>query len=102
MLLPDRIINAYTLPFINCLSDVNQYLLMKVGSSHHINDLNTRMDACSVPPIIKDAINRCVLFHASPAPGVLIGAFMIDYAMDLLGITPVSYTHLTLPTNREV
>jgi len=61
---------------------------MKVGSSHHINDLNTRMDACSVPPHIRDAINRCVLFHTSPAPGVLIGAFMIDYAIDLLGITP--------------
>ena len=42
----------------------------------------------SVPPHIKEAINRCVVFHTSPAPGVLIGAFMVDYAMELLGVTP--------------
>jgi formylmethanofuran dehydrogenase subunit E len=61
---------------------------MKVVSSHYSDDLTTRIDACKLPPHIKEAINRCVIFHTSPAPGVLIGAFMVDYAMELLGVTP--------------
>ena len=61
---------------------------MKVVSSRYSDDLTTRMDACKLPPHIKEAINMCVVFHTSPAPGVLIGAFMVDYAMDLLGVTP--------------
>ena len=61
---------------------------MKVVSSRYSDDLTTRMDACKLPPHIKEAINMCVVFHTSPAPGVLIGAFMVDYAMELLGVTP--------------
>jgi len=61
---------------------------MKVSSSRNsIHDLNARLDSCNVPPHLKDAITRCVEFHTSPAPGVLIGAFMVDYAMELLGVT---------------
>jgi formylmethanofuran dehydrogenase subunit E len=47
-----------------------------------------RMDACGLSPKMKDYLNRVVAFHTSPAPGVLIGAFMVDYALDLLGVTP--------------
>jgi len=62
---------------------------MKTGFSRYSShDLDARLDSCKVPSHIKDAINRCVEFHTSPAPGVLIGAFMVDYAMELLGVTP--------------
>ncbi len=61
---------------------------MKAGSSRNsVHDLTARLDSCNVPPHLRDAINRCVAFHTSPAPGVLIGAFMVDYAMELLGVT---------------
>jgi formylmethanofuran dehydrogenase subunit E len=61
---------------------------MKAGSARNsYKDLINRMDSCSVPPHLKDAIIRCVEFHTSPAPGVLIGAYMVDYAMELLKAT---------------
>ena len=61
-------------------------------SSGHIksspDEIDTRMDANNVSGKMKDYIHRCVAFHSSPAPGVLIGAFMVEYAMELLGVTP--------------
>ena len=50
--------------------------------------LNTRMLTCGVNERLKDYITRCVVFHTSPAPGVLIGAFIMDYALELLGAIP--------------
>jgi formylmethanofuran dehydrogenase subunit E len=50
--------------------------------------LTARMEACGVSPELKDAISRLAVFHTSPAPGILIGAFMVDYALELLGVTP--------------
>ena len=46
------------------------------------------MDAHRVNPRMKANIIRCIDFHTSPAPGVLIGAFMVDMAMDELNVTP--------------
>jgi formylmethanofuran dehydrogenase subunit E len=51
-------------------------------------DFNTRMNACGLSPKMKDYLNRVVAFHTSPAPGVLIGAFMVDFALELLGAAP--------------
>jgi len=51
-------------------------------------DLETRMDRCGVDPKLKVAIHKCAEFHSYPAPGALIGAFMVDYALELLGALP--------------
>jgi len=51
-------------------------------------DFNTRMDACGLSPKMKDYMNRVVKFHDSPAPGALIGVFMVDFALEILGVTP--------------
>ncbi|PKL58063.1 MAG: formylmethanofuran dehydrogenase, partial [Methanomicrobiales archaeon HGW-Methanomicrobiales-5] len=40
-----------------------------------------------VRPQLQQEILRLAEFHTYPAPGVLIGAFMVDYAMELLGVT---------------
>jgi formylmethanofuran dehydrogenase subunit E len=45
------------------------------------------MDRCGVRPKLKQEILRLLEFHTYPAPGVLIGAFMVDYALELLGVT---------------
>jgi formylmethanofuran dehydrogenase subunit E len=37
---------------------------------------------------LQQEVLRIAEFHTYPAPGVLIGAFMVDYAMELLGVTP--------------
>jgi formylmethanofuran dehydrogenase subunit E len=51
-------------------------------------EFNARMGACGLSPKMKNYLNRVVAFHSSPAPGVLIGAFMVDFALDLLGAAP--------------
>ena len=62
-----------------------------MNSDHHgfsKDEMNTRMEANNLSGKMKEYIHRCVAFHSSPAPGVLISAFMVDYAMDLLSVTP--------------
>jgi len=51
-------------------------------------ELNTLMETCGVDPRVKEYLNQCITFHSFPAPGLLIGAFMVDYALDLLGARP--------------
>ena len=51
-------------------------------------DFNVRMAACGLSPKMMDYLNRVVTFHSSPAPGVLIGAFMVDFALELLAVAP--------------
>ena len=71
-------------------------------------DFNSRMDACGLSPKMKDYMSRVVTFHDSPAPGVLIGSFMVDYALELLGVTPgeklfaVCETHKCAPDALQV
>lgn len=49
--------------------------------------LTTSLQACGVSPHLSGEILRLSAFHTYPAPGVLIGAFMVDYALELLGIS---------------
>lgn len=48
--------------------------------------LKASMDKGGVPPALQQEILRLAEFHTYPAPGVLIGAFMVDYAMEILGV----------------
>ena len=56
--------------------------------THSHGDLNSSMDTCGISLRLKDYIIRCVDLHSYPAPGVLIGAFMVDYALELIRATP--------------
>jgi formylmethanofuran dehydrogenase subunit E len=62
---------------------------MQVG--HHkrsVEALTANMKVCGIQPVLMQQILRLSEFHTAPAPGVLIGAFMVDYALELLGVTP--------------
>jgi formylmethanofuran dehydrogenase subunit E len=50
--------------------------------------LTASMMKCGVNPELMRQILRLSEFHTYPAPGVLIGAFMVDYAMELLRVSP--------------
>jgi len=50
-------------------------------------ELTASMQACGVPPHLQGEILNLSAFHTYPAPGVLIGAFMVDYALELLGVS---------------
>ena len=48
--------------------------------------LKASMDKGGVLPELQQEILKVSDFHTYPAPGVLIGASMVDYAMELLGV----------------
>jgi formylmethanofuran dehydrogenase subunit E len=50
--------------------------------------LTASMKKNGIPPALMQQILRLSEFHTYPAPGVLIGAFMVDYALELLGVAP--------------
>lgn len=51
-------------------------------------ELQSLMDSHSISPSLKEYFKRCIDFHTYPAPGLLIGVFMVDYAVGLLGAAP--------------
>ncbi len=61
------------------------------------------MEKQGLSPTIKDSVIKCSHFHSFSAPGLLIGVFMTDYALELLKATPdetlygVSETHKCAP-----
>ena len=60
-------------------------------AGHHEDNpesLAGSMKANGISPQLMQQILRLSEFHTYPAPGVLIGAFMVDYALELLGVTP--------------
>ena len=62
---------------------------MKAGHHEESPDaLKASMDKGGVKPQLQKEIQQLSAFHTYPAPGVLIGAFMVDYALELLGVSP--------------
>jgi formylmethanofuran dehydrogenase subunit E len=73
-----------------------------------LEELNVRMKEDGVDPRVREYLNRCIAFHSFPAPGLLIGAFMVDYALELLGagtdekLYAVCETHKCAPDALQV
>jgi len=73
-----------------------------------VDKLKSLMDSHSLSPSLKEYFERCIAFHTYPAPGLLIGVFMVDYAVSLLGATPgeklyaVSETYKCAPDPLQV
>ncbi|MFA6333445.1 MAG: formylmethanofuran dehydrogenase subunit E family protein [Methanoregula sp.] len=62
---------------------------MKTGHPEYsLDNLSARMTAQKVSPQIQEKIRQCATFHTYPAPGTLIGVFMVDYALELLKADP--------------
>jgi formylmethanofuran dehydrogenase subunit E len=73
-----------------------------------LEELNASMKKNGVDPRLREYLNRCIAFHSFPAPGLLIGAFMVDYALELLGagtdekLYAVCETHKCAPDALQV
>lgn len=60
-------------------------------NGHHESSSDTleaNMTACGVPAHLQKEILHLSQFHTYAAPGVLIGAFMVDWALELLKASP--------------
>lgn len=47
-------------------------------------ELRESMNAYEITPELQDQFTRCISFHTVTAPGLFIGVFMVDYALELL------------------
>jgi formylmethanofuran dehydrogenase subunit E len=47
-------------------------------------DLTVMMRRADIPPRLREEFLRTIEFHTYPAPGLLIGVFMVDHAFDLI------------------
>lgn len=48
-------------------------------------EMRESMDAYGIGPALQEQFTRCISFHTVTAPGLFIGVFMVDYALELLG-----------------
>lgn len=50
--------------------------------------LIVRAGLVALTPRLQEYMSRCIAFHGYPAPGLIIGVFMVDFALELLGANP--------------
>jgi len=61
---------------------------MQSGQDGSSEALAAAMKRSGISSPLMEQIVRLSAFHTSPAPGILIGAFMVDWALELLGARP--------------
>jgi formylmethanofuran dehydrogenase subunit E len=61
---------------------------MPVDGEMTVGRVLARADALGVPEYLQQQIARCSEFHTYPAPGLVMGVFMVDRAMEELGARP--------------
>lgn len=76
---------------------------MKYASdSRPEGNLRESMDAYGISSALQDQFTRCITFHTVTAPGLFIGVFMVDYALELLGARPGERLYAVAETYRCV
>ncbi|MDK2916458.1 MAG: formylmethanofuran dehydrogenase subunit [Euryarchaeota archaeon] len=54
--------------------------------NHTWEDIKTRLESRGTSPELMEDFRRCIDFHTYAAPGLLVGVYMVDYALELLKI----------------
>jgi formylmethanofuran dehydrogenase subunit E len=49
---------------------------------------------------LAEYFKKCIDFHTYAAPGILIGVFMVDYGLEILGKTPADKIFVTCETHK--
>ncbi len=61
---------------------------MQPRLNHTWEDIEARLKSRGSPPELIDNFRRCIDFHTFAAPGLLVGVYMVDYALELLDSPP--------------
>jgi formylmethanofuran dehydrogenase subunit E len=54
-----------------------------------------RLVEMGTEPYLQEYFKKCIDFHTYAAPGILIGVFMVDFALDLIGKKPADKVFVT-------
>lgn len=73
---------------------------MKKDDSGLTDDLTMVMASAGLSPELSQSMQKCIAFHTYPAPGLLIGVFMVDYALELLSATPDERLYAVVETRK--
>ncbi|MBP7411737.1 MAG: formylmethanofuran dehydrogenase subunit E family protein, partial [Methanoculleus sp.] len=57
---------------------------MQPRLNHTWDDIEARLRSKGSSPEMIEHFRRCIDFHTFAAPGLLVGVFMVDYALELL------------------
>ena len=58
------------------------------GDEYSKEEILSLLEKRGTDPTLIDWFDQCIDFHTFAAPGLLIGVFMVDYALSLLDATP--------------
>ncbi len=61
-----------------------KYYFVQPRLNHTRDDIEARLKSKGSDPELIEHFRRCIDFHTFAAPGLLIGVFMVDYALELL------------------
>lgn len=61
-----------------------KYSSVQPRLNHTWDDIEARLVSKNSTPELIEHFRRCIGFHTFAAPGLLIGVFMVDYALELL------------------
>jgi formylmethanofuran dehydrogenase subunit E len=65
-----------------------------------VEKLETLMDSYGMEERIREVMRRCVTFHRFAPPGLLIGVFMVDLALEKLGAHPNDILYAVAETQK--
>lgn len=63
---------------------MTQYSSVQPRLNHTWDDIEARLRSKGSSPEMIEHFRRCIDFHTFAAPGLLVGVFMVDYALELL------------------
>jgi formylmethanofuran dehydrogenase subunit E len=63
-------------------------------------ELRTVMESAGLSPRLREYMEKCAEFHTYPAPGLLIGVFMVDYALEKLSANPGERLYAVVETRK--
>lgn len=68
--------------------------------NHTWDDIEARLESKGSTPELIEHFRRCIDFHTFAAPGLLIGVFMTDYAVELLEASDGEKIHAVCETTK--
>lgn len=78
----------------------NTICMSKLGDEYTKEEILSLLKDKGSDAIIIDWFDRCIDFHTFPAPGLLIGVYMVDYALSLLNAHPGEKLYATCETTK--